>query len=55
LPAHYVVDQVFPDASLDEMLKKFKTGKGHLAVVHDVFEPDEVNHICPCFDAPTHV
>eukprot|EP01080_Neovahlkampfia_damariscottae_P002288 gene2288-2461_t len=32
--------RVFPDAKLEEILKVFKTGKSHLAVVHDVRYPE---------------
>jgi len=31
------VIKVFPDTKLDEMLKIFKTGRSHIAIVHDVY------------------
>lgn len=33
------VIKVFPDTKLDEMLKVFKSGRSHLAIVHDVHTP----------------
>jgi metal transporter CNNM len=32
--------KVFPDTKLDEMLKTFKTGRSHVAIVHDSKEDD---------------
>jgi metal transporter CNNM len=32
--------RVFPDAKLEEILKIFKTGKSHLAIVQDVKYPE---------------
>lgn len=34
------VIKVFPDTHLDEMMKIFKSGRGHLAIVHNVVEPE---------------
>lgn len=33
---HHPVHKVFPDTKLNEMLNTFKSGKSHLAIVHDV-------------------
>lgn len=35
------VIKIFPDTHLDEVLKLFKTGKSHLAIVHHAVQPDD--------------